>query len=112
VSSFELEFAVMRHPGVQRAAACAVPSPLGEDDIKVCIVPAPGAEPNPRELFEFFRENLPYYAVPRYVEVRDSLPTTAATDRVQKHLLRAEGVTVRTWDLEAMGLTVERGARR
>jgi crotonobetaine/carnitine-CoA ligase len=112
VSSFELEFAVMRHPGVQRAAACAVPSPLGEDDIKVCIVPAPGAEPNPRELFEFFRENLPYYAVPRYVEVRDSLPTTAATDRVQKHLLRAEGVTDRTWDLEAMGLTVERGARR
>jgi crotonobetaine/carnitine-CoA ligase len=112
VSSFELEFAVMRHPAVLRAAAVAVPSPLGEDDIKMCIVPAADAQLTPDDLFEFFAANLPYYAVPRYVEIRDSLPTTAATDRVQKHLLRAEGVTARTWDLQAMGLTVDRDMRR
>jgi crotonobetaine/carnitine-CoA ligase len=112
VSSFELEFAVMRHPAVLRAAAVAVPSPLGEDDIKVCIVAAPGDPPTPEQLFGFFAENLPYYAVPRYLELRDALPTTAATDRVQKHVLRAEGVTDRTWDLEAMGLTVSRSSRR
>jgi crotonobetaine/carnitine-CoA ligase len=112
VSSFELELTVMTHPAVRRAAAVAVPSPLGEDDIKVCIVAADGAAPTARELFEFFAANLPYYAVPRYVEIRESLPTTAATDRVRKHLLRAEGITDRTWDLEAMGLTVDRDARR
>jgi len=79
----------------------------------VCIVPAaPEAPPTARNLFDFFKDNLPYYAVPRYVEVRESLPTTAATDRVQKHLLRAEGLTDRTWDLEAMGLVVDRAARR
>jgi crotonobetaine/carnitine-CoA ligase len=112
VSSFELEFAIMRHPGVLRAAACAVPAPLGEDDIKVCIIPASTEPPTPQELFDFFKVNLPYYAVPRYVEIRDSLPTTAATDRVQKHALREEGITERTWDLEVMGLIVDRNARR
>jgi crotonobetaine/carnitine-CoA ligase len=112
VSSFELETAIAAHPKVGRAAVCAVPSPLGEDDIKACIVAVPGEPPTPGELFEFFRDHLPYFAVPRFVELRESLPVTAATDRVQKHVLRAEGVTATTWDLDAMGLTVPRSARR
>jgi crotonobetaine/carnitine-CoA ligase len=112
VSSFELETAIAGHPKVARAAVCAVPSPLGEDDIKACIVASPGPPPTAEELFEFFRDHLPYFAVPRFVELRESLPVTAATDRVQKHVLRAEGVTAGTWDLDGMGLTVPRTARR
>jgi crotonobetaine/carnitine-CoA ligase len=112
VSSHELEAAVAAHPKVVRAAACGVPSELGDDDIKVCIVPAAGAPPTAEELFEHFMATLPYFAVPRFVELRADLPVTAATDRVQKHVLRAEGVTARTWDLQEMGLTVPKELRR
>ena len=38
VSSFELELAIAQHPAVAQVAVCAVPSPLGEDEIKACIV--------------------------------------------------------------------------
>ncbi len=112
VSSFELETAISGHPGVERVAVCAVPSSLGGDDIKACIVPAPGVELAAEELFEFFKLYLPYFAIPRYVQLRKSLPTTAATDRVQKHILRAEGVTADTWDFEQLQLVISKSDRR
>lgn len=112
VSSFELEAAISRHPAVVRAAVIPVPSPLGEDDIKACLVVDEGHAPTPEELFAFFKEHLPYFAIPRYVQIRDSLPTTAATDRVQKHVLREEGIGHDAWDFEELGLVVSQAERR
>ena len=109
VSSVQLEQAIVAHPKVAEAAIVAVPSEMTEDDIKVCIVPSSEIEPN--ELFAFFKEKLPYFAIPRYVEVVDALPKTA-TMRVQKHVLRAAGVTSTTWDFEQLGLVVAREERR
>ena len=113
ISSFEVEAAIARHPAVAQAAITAVPGPLGADDIdvKATIVPTPGAEPTPEELFAFFAEHLPYFTVPRYVELRPSLPVSAL-GRVQKHVLRAEGVTDGTWDFQALGLTMAPEDRR
>ena len=59
----------------------------------------------------FFAEKLPYFAIPRYVEVLPELPKNA-TLRVMKHLLRERGVTSGTWDLEAMGFAITREERR
>lgn len=112
VSSFELESAISAFSKVQRCAVSAVPSPLGEDDIKASIVLKPGLTTTSEELFEYFRSSLPYYAMPRYIDIRTSLPLTEATGRVQKFALREEGVTPSMWDLETMGLTVERSQRR
>jgi crotonobetaine/carnitine-CoA ligase len=111
VSSMELEAALMRHPAVERAAVHAVPSALTEDDIKACLVLRAGATLTPEDIFEFSKENLPYFAVPRYVEVRDALPVNAM-GRIMKHVLREEGVTGRTWDLEGLGLVIRREDRR
>jgi crotonobetaine/carnitine-CoA ligase len=111
VSSVEVEIAIQQHPKVAEVAVHAIPSEISEDDIKACIVIAPGDAPTPEELFEFFKANLPYFAVPRYVEIVPELPRNA-TLRVMKHLLRARGVTPETWDLEKMGLTVARADRR
>jgi carnitine-CoA ligase len=112
VSSQELERAIAGHPKIAEAAVHAVPSPMTEDDIKACIVLASSDEPvEPAELFSFFKETLPYFAIPRYVEILPELPKNA-TLRVMKHLLREKGVTAGTWDLEAMGLTVPRDGRR
>ncbi|MBF6556325.1 MAG: AMP-binding protein [Acidimicrobiales bacterium] len=112
VSSFELESAIATHPDIKEVAVCGVPSPLGEDDIKACIVWTPAAPPTPDELFTFFKESLPYFAIPRFVELRAALPITAATGRVTKHVLRQEGVTASTWDLEELGFSVARADRR
>ena len=66
---------------------------------------------SPDELFDFFKQVLPYFAIPRYVEILPELPKNA-TLRVMKHLLRERGVTDNTWDLEAMGYEVSRDERR
>jgi crotonobetaine/carnitine-CoA ligase len=89
-----------------------VESAATEDDIKACVVAAAGAaELTPGELFAFFSEHLPYFAVPRYVELLPELPKNAL-GRLLKHELRARGVTPATWDFEKLGLTIDRGARR
>lgn len=68
-------------------AAHAVPSETTEDDIKVCLVLHDNASVEPRELFEFFREKLPYFPLPRYVEIVDEHPRNAV-GRVMKFQLR------------------------
>ncbi|BBX62558.1 ATP-dependent acyl-CoA ligase [Mycobacterium saskatchewanense] len=112
VSSFELEAAIGQFSKVSQVAVSAVPSPLGEDDIKASIVLEAGATTSPEEIFEFLRTAVPYFAMPRYIDIRSSLPLTEATARVQKHLLRAEGVTPAMWDLEKLGLAIDRTQRR
>ena len=49
------------------------------------------------------KDKVPYFAMPRYVDLRDALPVNAL-ERVMKHVLRDEGVTPGTWDLEQLGL--------
>ena len=102
ISSFEVEGLVVQHPGVQECAAVAVPSELGEDDIKVVVVPAAGATLDPAELVEFLEPRMPKFMLPRYVEVREELPKTDATFRTRKVELRDAGITTTTWDREAV----------
>jgi len=111
VSSVELELAIGKHPAIAQVAVHAVPAGVREDEIKACLVLAPGAAMPPEELFGFFRDNLPYYAVPRFVEICGQLPVNAV-GRVLKHKLRDEWDTAATIDLRALGLVIERGARR
>jgi crotonobetaine/carnitine-CoA ligase len=111
VSSVEVEIAIGRHPKIAEVAVHAVPSALTEDDVKVCIVLREGEQVDARDLFEFFSANLPYYTMPRYVEIMSELPKNALS-RVMKHVLRDRGLTDETWDLEAMGFTLPKSQRR
>jgi crotonobetaine/carnitine-CoA ligase len=111
VSSVELELAIQRHPSVAEACAHAVPSELGEDDIKVCLVLAPDSSLDLDDLFTFFERELPYFAVPRYLEVLPALPRNPL-GKIMKHELRGRGVTPDTVDLAAQGLVVSRERRR
>jgi crotonobetaine/carnitine-CoA ligase len=112
VSSFELELAIAQHASVAQVAVCAVPSQLGEDEIKACIVCHPGSEPDPAELFSFLKSELPYFAIPRYVEFRVGLPVNPTTGRVVKDTLRKEGIPPAAIDFDALGLVVSRDERR
>jgi carnitine-CoA ligase len=107
VSSFEVERTVNEHAAVYESAVVAVPSALSEDEIKVVVVLQPDATLDPAELTTFLIDRLPYFMVPRYVEVADALPKTP-THKVQKALLREAGVGPTTWDREAAGIRVTR----
>lgn len=101
VSSFDVESALGDHPGVAEVAAfslaTAEAASVKEDEIKVAIVRISGSDLPAAALIEFAVEQLPKFAVPRFVEFVDHLPRTA-TGRVQKHLLRSAGLTETTWD--------------
>jgi len=107
ISSFEVEQALLGHPAVAEVAAIGVPSPLGEDDVMLCVVQRPDVPLEMTALMDFCCERLPYFAVPRYVDLRPSLPKNAV-GRVLKHELRAEGVRPGAWDREAAGYVVRR----
>jgi len=111
ISSIEVENAIRKHGAISDVAVHAVPSEMTEDEVKAVLVLAEGKTVEPDDLFVFLRENLPYFAVPRYVEIRTSLPVNAV-GRVLKHVLKDEGVTPATWDFAAMGLVIEKGGRR
>ncbi|MCC6531647.1 MAG: AMP-binding protein [Burkholderiales bacterium] len=97
VSAFEVEEAIGRVPGVLEVAAIAVPCELGGDDVKVVVVPAPGAELEPQALIAEAQARLPKFAVPRYVEIVAALPKTE-TNKVRKNVLRETPFTPATWD--------------
>ncbi|GAA4471105.1 AMP-binding protein [Phytohabitans houttuyneae] len=111
VSSLALEAVIRQHPAIADAAVCALPATIGDDDIKASVVLEAGATLTAHEFFDFIRDRVPYFAVPRYVDVREALPVNAL-GRVMKHVLRDEGVKAGTWDLDGMGLVVPRAQRR
>jgi carnitine-CoA ligase len=102
ISAFDIECEINLHPDVVECAAFGVPSELGEEDVKLAVVLAPGAELTPAELTAYCAAKLPSFMVPRYVEFVGELPRTP-TDKVAKHELRAmgdHGLTAATWDRE------------
>ncbi len=107
ISSQELETTFMTHPEIVGVAVHAVPSELTEDDVKVTAVLRPGSVLTAAELFEWSKERVPYFALPRYIEFRTELPTSPL-GRVHKYLLREQGCTEATWDRESAGVSWER----
>ncbi len=111
ISSFEVERMVLSHPGVLECAAVAVPSDLGEDEVMLCAVPRPGTTLEALDLVTHCEERMAKFMVPRYVRILERLPKTP-TERVQKYLLRAAGVTADTFDRESPARPLGSGAVR
>jgi len=107
ISSFEVEAEVVAFSAVREAAAYAVPSELGEDDVMIAVAPVAGHNIDHKELMLFLGERMPYFMVPRYIRILDELPKTPSS-KVMKHILRGEGVTPDTWDREAHNITFKR----
>lgn len=97
VSSFEVEQVLLSHPDVGNAAVFPVPSELAEDEVMAVLVLRPGSRLTENTLCEFCRPRLAAFAVPRFIEFVDALPTTES-GKVQKYKLRDRGVGSRTWD--------------
>lgn len=111
VASYEVEIAMERHDAVAEVAAYGIRAGdaalVVEDEVMVSIVLRDGVDVDPAELLAFAAEQLPHFAVPRYVAFVSDLPRTA-TGRIQKHLLRAQGMTPDTFDRVSAGVTIKR----
>jgi carnitine-CoA ligase len=106
ISTSEMEAVYLTHGAIGEVAVHAVPSELGEDDVKVTAVLVEGADFDAGALFDWSKERIPYFALPRYIEFREELPKSP-TGRVHKYVLRDEGCTPQTWDRESAAATWE-----
>jgi crotonobetaine/carnitine-CoA ligase len=107
ISSFEVEQVVAGHAAVGTVAVFPVQSELAEDEVMAAIVLKPASTVSPEELLRYCEPLLPYYALPRYLDFVDALPTTE-NGKVRKSELRARGITSTTWDREQAGYRVSR----
>jgi len=109
ISSFEVEQIVLRYPGVAAAAAFAVRSEHGEDEVMVSVVSRPDATLSERSLIEHCDRNMPYFMVPRFVEFVADLPLNMSS-KVEKYKLRAAAETRlhEIWDRERAGVVLRR----
>ena len=108
ISSFEIEAIVNAHPGVAECGAVAVPAEHGEDEVKIAVVIEPNTEFDPADLIDFLIPKMPRFAIPRFIEVWESLPKTEATARIQKAKIREAGTSDRTWDRVKAGVELPR----
>ena len=105
ISSQEVENVIKANPNVLDCAVVAVPSDLGEDEVKAYVTPREGATVDPEQVVYWCAEHLAYFKVPRYWEVRDELPRTPSL-RVRKDVLRQEreDLIEGCFDTEAAGI--------
>ena len=110
ISSFEVEQVLLSHPALANAAVFPVRSELAEDEVMAALVLKPGAHLEHAELIKFCITRMPYFAVPRYIDVVEDLPRTE-NGKVRKVVLRERGVSSRTWDREVAGIVIQRHHR-
>lgn len=84
IAPVEIETALTTHPDVVECAACPVPDPDLGEEIKVYIVAS--REVDPQALQAYLRERIAAFKVPRYWEMRASLPRTPS-EKIAKHEL-------------------------
>lgn len=107
ISSFEVERILMGHGELADVAVYAVPSELTEDDLKVSAILKESSNLTEADLFVWCIDQLPYFALPRYIEFRSELPRSPV-GRVLKRQLRDEPITSGGFDAESSGITYER----
>jgi fatty-acyl-CoA synthase len=83
----EVEIVLYKFPGVLECAVLGVPDEKWGEAGRACVLPKPGESVDPEALRAFCRANLAAYKVPKYIDIVDDFPRTAA-GKIQKHLLR------------------------
>ncbi|KKM62506.1 hypothetical protein LCGC14_1520950, partial [marine sediment metagenome] len=68
---------------------------LSEKELKLCAVIKKGASITYEEFYNYLKQNLAYFMVPRYLEFKKELPKNA-NEFIQKFILRKE------WDNKSL----------
>ncbi|MGK0477950.1 MAG: crotonobetaine/carnitine-CoA ligase [Ilumatobacter sp.] len=99
ISSYEVEQGLATHAAIAEVAAIGVPADqeAGEDEVMVFVVLEPGHPAEPAEIWAFADDQLPAFAVPRYLRFVEQLPKTPS-EKIRKIELREQGVDEQTHD--------------
>jgi len=100
ISSIEIENGILQFAKILECAVYPVPSPLTEQEVMAAVVAKPDTALDLVELNAFLETALPKFMVPRYYRLATTLPKTP-TGKIQKVLLRNEGLGAPHWDREA-----------
>ena len=92
---------------VREAAAIPVSSEMSEAEVLVVLVPTTGSSIEREEVVRHLQAGVAHHVIPRYIRFLDALPKTP-TAKVEKHVLRAQGLTEDTWDRERAGISIRR----
>ena len=107
ISSMEVEDVINQHPAVMECAVFPVWAEEGEQEVMVSVVTRSGARLDPVGFTRYCNERMPYFMVPRYLDVVEEVPKTP-TGKMEKYRLRERGVTGATWDRVAAGVKLAR----
>ena len=106
IAPFSIEMVANTHPKILESIAVGVPSEMGEEEVKLCVTLLPDSKLDPVDFLRWCDENLPYYMVPRYIEILEEIPKTA-NQKAQRYLLKQRGVS-NAFDRETIGFKPKR----
>ena len=88
IAPYDVEKALLAHPGVREAAAFAVPHARLGENVGAAVVLHPGAAVTSTDLIDFVYERLAPFQRPRHVNIVDSLPV-GPTGKISRPRLSA-----------------------
>ncbi len=88
VSPKEIENVLYSHDEILEAAVVAVPDEILGQAIKAYVVPAKGSRLTENDILRFCLDRLETLMVPKYIEIRETLPKTM-TGKIDKQELKA-----------------------
>ncbi len=103
--AIDIEIVANSHPLIDGSAVFEVIDKISlERELKICAVIKKEAKLNPNEFYDFLKQNLAYFMVPRYIEFKEEIPKNA-NEFIQKFILQKEWAkeitTDKTFDAKA-----------
>jgi len=104
VGPFEVESALIEHPGIIEAGVIGKPDPLYGEIIKAFVVLAKGYKPSDKfqeEIKQFIKKKLAGHIYPKEIEIRDKLPKTRS-GKIMRRVLKAQELGLDTGDVSTL----------
>mmetsp|Transcript_55904 Transcript_55904/g.141769 ORF Transcript_55904/g.141769 Transcript_55904/m.141769 type:complete len:565 (+) Transcript_55904:64-1758(+) len=90
ISTLEVESLLLKHPKIMETAVVARPDEKWGETPVAWIVCTPGESMTDEAIYQWCRENMPRFMVPRTFVFESLEKVKTSTGKVQKHVLRAE----------------------
>ena len=87
----ELEECLYHHPKVKDVQVIGVPSKKYGEEVCACVIVKEGMELTEEEVKDYYKENVAFFKIPKYVWFMDDFPMTAS-GKIQKVVLRERAV--------------------